>query len=317
MYTMSYDIAVGDYRLGMIDKVSIHRSVELLADTAVITLPGAVFNQALQVEDKLKRGDTVSISLGYEETGLEEEFVGYLQRVGTDGGNLTLHCEDSMWLFRVPVADKVLKQVTLDKLLQHILSDAGLTYKVSCTYSWTYAKFTIHNATAFDVLKKVQEECNADIYLLGDTLHLHPPGERMGEERYYDLALNVEKEELTYHRAEDKKVRVIVKAVMPDGKIKEIEVGATGGEKVTVKCATSDEASMKARGEAEVLRHSFDGYDGSITGWLIPMCRPSDSVTLQDADYGYKDGTYFVSSVETTFSREGGQRKIGLGFKLS
>ena len=318
MYTMIYDITVGDYRLGMLDKVEIHRSVELLADTATVTLPASVYGVALQVEDRLSRGDEVRIRLGYEESGLQEEFAGYLQRISTDGGNLTLHCEDSMYLFRVALPNAALKEVTLDKLLRHVVDGVGMSdVSISCTYSWKYQKFVINNATGFDVLKKVQEECGADIYLIDDTLHVHPPGEKMDKERYYDLALNVEREDLTYRRAEDKKVRVVVKALLPDGKVKEIEVGTTGGEKFEVKCATSDEASMRMRGEAEVLRRSFDGYEGSITGWLIPMCRPADSVMLHDADYTYKNGTYFVSSVTTEFSKEGGRRKIDLGFKLS
>ena len=41
MFTMKFDITVGDYKLGMVEKVEITRSVEQLADTAVITLPGA------------------------------------------------------------------------------------------------------------------------------------------------------------------------------------------------------------------------------------------------------------------------------------
>ena len=109
----------------------------------------------------------------------------------------------------------------------------------------------------------------------------------------------------------------IVKALMPDGTVKEVETGATGGDKIEIKCATNDEPSMKARGELEVKRRSFDGYEGSITGWLIPVCRPSDSVTLHDADYPYKDGTYFVTAVDTEFSSAGGKRKVSLGFRLS
>ena len=151
---------------------------------------------------------------------------------------------------------------------------------------------------------------------MDDKLHVHPPGEKMGEERVYDLALNVEEEDLTYRRAEDKKVKVVVKALMPDGTVREVETGSTGGEKIEVKCATSDEASMKTRGELEVKRRTFDGYEGSITGWLIPVCKPADSVTIKDKDYPYKNGTYFVTSVTTVFGREGGSRKIDLGFRI-
>lgn len=316
MYTMQYDIQVGSYKLGMLDKVEIHKSVEQLADTAVITLPASQYNNALQIEDKLKRGDGVVIKFGYEETGMEVEFDGWLQRISTDGGNIKLHCEDDLFLFRKEMPNEVLKKVTLEELLKKVINRCGIAIVLDCTYSWTYEKFVINNATGYDVLKKVQEECGADIYL-DDKLHVHPPGEKVGEERFYDLALNVEKEDLTYRRAEDKKVKVVVKALLPDGKVKEIETGSTGGEKIEVKCPTSDDASMKARGEQEVKRRTFDGYEGSITGWLIPMCRPADSVTLRDKDYPYKDGTYFVTSVTTEFCKEGGSRKIDLGFRLS
>ena len=96
-----------------------------------------------------------------------------------------------------------------------------------------------------------------------------------------------------------------------------ILTGTTGGDKIEIKCPTSDEASMKARGELEVRRRSFDGYEGSITGWLVPMCKPGDSAVLRDRDYEYKDGTYFVAAVTTEFGRDGGKRKVTLGFKLS
>ena len=93
---MAFDIRIGKYKLCMIDKVEIHRSVELLADTAVITLPASEYNKALQIEDKLHRGDKVIITLGYKEPGLETEFEGWLQRISTDGGNIKLHCEDDL-----------------------------------------------------------------------------------------------------------------------------------------------------------------------------------------------------------------------------
>lgn len=317
MYTMTYDITIGAFRLGMLDSVSIHKSVELLADTAEITLPAAQFNIALDVESQIKRGDEVVVKIGYEESGLIEEFRGWLQRISTDGGNIKLYCEDDLFTFRKELPNEAFKKIPLSELLQKVVKGIGKDYRISCSYSWTYAKFVIQDATGYDVLKKVQEECGADIYLKDGVLHVHPPGEVVGKERLYDFTLNIEEADLTYRRAEDKKVRVVVKAIMPDGKVKEIETGSTGGEKVEVKCHASDTASMKARGEAEVRRRSFDGYDGSITTWLIPECVPGDTATLHDEDYPYKDGTYFVRSVTTDFSSAGGVRKVELGFRLS
>ena len=105
---MRFDIQVGSWKLGMVEKVTVRRSVEELADTAVITLPGAEYNAALQVEDKIHRGDRVLINLGYDEIGMVQEFAGWVQRVGTDGGAITLECEDDLYLFRKALPDDVI-----------------------------------------------------------------------------------------------------------------------------------------------------------------------------------------------------------------
>ena len=317
MYTMVYDIQVGSYQLAMLDKVEIHSSVELLADTAKITLPAAEYNKALDVEQELRRGDAVTIRLGYAETGLVTEFVGYLQRIATDNGDLTLTCEDDLFLLRKPLRDTVLTKISLSSLLAHIIKEMGISIKVDCSYSWVYDKFVVKTATGYDVLKKIQEECGADVYLREGVLHLHPPGEVIGTERIYDFAYNIEEANLTYRRAEDKKYLISVKALLPNGKVREFEVGTPGGDKITVKCPTSDEASMRLRAETELRRRTFDGYDGSIETWLVPECVAGDTVELHDADYPHKEGVYFVRSVTTEFSSSGGKRKIELGFRLS
>lgn len=317
MYTLDFEVKIGEFYLGMVESITIHKSVELLADTCEIVLPAARLNKALEVEEQIKRGDEVSVSIGYKEVGIKEEFKGYLQRISTDGGSIKLFCEDDLFQFRKDLPNEELKKISLSDLLSKVVKGIGKNYKVNCSYTWVYDKFVIRDATGYDVLKKVQEECGADIYLKDGVLHIHPPGEVVGKERFYDFAVNIEEAELSFKRAEDKKVKVVVKAIMPDGKVKEIEVGSTGGEKVEVKCHASDTASMKARGEAEVKRRTFDGYDGSITTWLIPECNPGDTASIHDGDYTYKDGTYFVRSVTTEFSEGGGKRKVELGYRLS
>ena len=317
MYTLDFEVKIGEFYLGMVDSITIHKSVELLADTCEIVLPAARLNKALEIEEQIKRGDEVSVSIGYKEVGIKEEFKGYLQRISTDGGSIKLFCEDDLFQFRKDLPNEELKKISLSDLLSKVVKGIGKNYKIDCSYTWVYDKFVIRDATGYDVLKKVQEECGADIYLKDGVLHIHPPGEVVGKERFYDFAVNIEEAELSFKRAEDKKVKVVVKAIMPDGKVKEIEVGSTGGEHVEVKCHASDTASMKARGEAEVKRRTFDGYDGSITTWLIPECNPGDTASIHDGDYTYKDGTYFVRSVTTEFSEGGGKRKVELGYRLS
>ena len=316
MFTMCYDIRIGNYEVGMLEKVEINRSVELLADTATITLPAAEYNSALNVESKIKRGDRVTVSIGYEETGQVKEFCGWVQRIGTDNGAITIECEDDLFKFRVGLQDCQKTNITLADLLRLVVDGIGGGYRIDCSYSWTYEKFTINSATGYDVLKKVQEECGADIYIQGDTLHIHAPGQTVGKDILYDFEQNVQFCDLDYRRADERKVEVIVKAVMPDGKVKERHYGPAGADKVEIKCATSDDVSMKLRGESELKRLSYDGYDGSITTWLVPYVTPGDCAELHDADYDYKDGRYFVRAVKTEFGSSGGIREIELGYRL-
>ena len=227
MYTLDFEVKIGEFYLGMVDSITIHKSVELLADTCEIVLPAVRLNKALEIEEQIKRGDEVSVSIGYKEVGIKEEFKGYLQRISTDGGSIKLFCEDDLFQFRKDLPNEELKKISLSDLLSKVVKGIGKNYKIDCSYTWVYDKFVIRDATGYDVLKKVQEECGADIYLKDGVLHIHPPGEVVGKERFYDFAVNIEEAELSFKRAEDKKVKVVVKAIMPDGKVKEIEVGST------------------------------------------------------------------------------------------
>lgn len=316
MFTMKFDIEIGSYKLGMVEKVEIIRSVEQLADTAVVTLPGAEYNKALDIEQKIHRGDRIVINLGYEEIGMVQEFIGWVQRIGSDNGAITLECEDDLYLFRKALPDQQLQNVSLASLLNTVVEGVGGGFKIDCSYSWTYEKFVINSATGYDVLRKIQEESGADIYIQDDTLHVHGPGEKIGNTIYYDFFQNVQDCDLTYRRTEDRRVRVVVKALLPDGKVKEKEYGTTGGDKVVVKCASSDDASMKLRGESEHKRLTFDGYDGNIVTWLVPYVKPGDKAVLHDKDYEYKDGSYYVRAVTTEFSADGGKRTVELGYRL-
>lgn len=198
-----------------------------------------------------------------------------------------------------------------------MVSGVGGGFAIDCSYSWTYEKFVINNATGYDVLRKIQEESGADIYIQDKTLHVHGPGEKVGNTIYYDFSQNVQDCDLTYRRTEDRRVRVVVKALLPDGKVKQREYGTTGGDKVVVKCASSDEESMRLRGESEHKRLTFDGYDGNIVTWLVPYIKPCDKAVLHDKDYDYKDGSYFVRAVTTEFSADGGKRTVDLGYRLT
>lgn len=190
---------------------------------------------------------------------------------------------------------------------------------VKCDYDFTYKNFTISQATAADVLRKIQNECKANIYFEGDTLHVHPlyaEGSWSGNLVKYDMALNVLSNNLKYIRATDQKVKVILEFTDKGGKTYKESAGADGG-KVLKRFVTSDDvASLQRVAENEYNLWCYDGYEGSLTGWLIPYCKPTDYVQIIDKTQLFKIGKYYVIATDIDFSAGGGRRKVTIGRKM-
>ncbi|RWX00911.1 hypothetical protein [Flavobacterium cerinum] len=307
-------------RLLTLAECEIDCSVDNLADVATIVLPEAFMNEVIlkDIESKIGRGSEVIIRLGYD-GNLETEFTGYVQDIRTNDSTLKILCEDALYLFRKTVKDVVMKPTSIKKIAQSLVSQIDASFTVSCDYDINYEKFTIHQATAYDVLKKLQEETKANIYF--DTakkvLHIHPPYIEKGGETKYNLHLNVEQSSLEYKRAVDKKIEITVESTDLNGKVTSVTTGATGGDKTTLKVGPMSKADMLKIAESALKKNSFDGYAGSFDTWLIPVVRPTYTAEIEDYDYEYKTGRYYVVSVKTAFSPSGGIRTVTPGIKLS
>lgn len=315
---MSWNIKIGGYRLKMVEKVSIKRSVELLADTATVTLPATVFNKTISIEDKIKVGDAVEIELGYNDD-LKPEFKGYLKAIKTDGGSLTLELEDDIYLFRRSVKDEEMKDASVKNILANICSQVG-GFSVSCDYDFTYDKFVINNATGYDVLKKIQDEASPNIYLKDKVLHVHPQYAEIFGEARYDFGKNIEREgtDLKYKSEDERKFLIVVEGTDETGATVSVEKGVTGGDKMTLKLpGVSSRSSLEQKAQSVLEQKVYTGYEGSFQTWLVPYVDAGYKVAITDPDYEVKNGTYYVISVETTFSKDGGVRKVTLGKRLN
>ncbi|MGJ5643202.1 hypothetical protein [Formosa sp. S-31] len=306
------------FQLALMAECEIISSVDNLADTATIVLPEAVMNAPLNFENKIARGTEVVIKMGYDNK-LETEFTGFIQDITNNDSSLKILCEDALFLFRVGVPDVELKPTTVTKVAQYIVDNIDSSFKVNCNYEVNYEKFTIHQATGYDVLKKLQEETKADIYFDTENkvLHIHPPYVEKGGEVFYSMQKNIENSSLEFNNKLDAKVEVIVESTDVKGNVKQVSAGTTGGNRVTLKVGAMDEASMKRIANNEVIRQSAAGYEGSFDTWLIPMCKPTFSARIKDEDYPEKTAWYFVTGVTTSLSEAGGRRTITPGIKLS
>ena len=318
---MKYNITIGEYKVNTLKSVSVKRSVEQLSDTATITLPGTLVNQPMEVNDKIRIGDPVRIELGYEEN-MNEEFIGYVKRINTDDTEITIECEDELYLWDVEVKDsfyggKNKPPVPLMTILQDLAQQVNSKYTIECDFDFSYSKFTISKATALDVLRKIQDETKANIYFEGTTLHIHPlygNGSWSGKIVKYDLAKNVVAANLQYKKAGDQKLKVEISYKDQDGQTITRSYGE--GSKVIKKTInTADGSSLQTIAENEYNLWCYDGYEGDLTGWLIPFCQPTDKVEIIDNSRQYKNGTYYAVATDVTFSESGGRRKVTIGRK--
>lgn len=317
MLKMCFDITIGRYRLRMVDSVKVKHSVEQLSDTATVTLPAMVEGTALRVESKLNVGDAVSIMLGYDDS-LQTEFKGYLKAINTDGGNLTLECEDALYLFDKKVDDVELTGISMKALLEKVVRQIDASFTVQTEFEFTWDKFVFYHATARDILKKVQDETRANIWFDGQTLHVQPQyAQASGKMVLFDFSRNIESSNLKYRKKEDKKVEVELTVNTPEGRKEKLTIGASGGKSIKKEVfgITVEQARKIAENEHSIW--CYDGYEGSFTGWLVPFVEPGDAVRLIDADYPNKEGVYYVTGTEISFSKDGGKRSVSLGRRLS
>lgn len=318
MLNMDYEILIGGRRLGLLTSVTVRKSVETLCDTATIVVPATYLGRTLNIEQYLNEGDTIDISLGYN-GNLQTEFQGYINSIKTDDNCLTIECEDALWLFRSEVSNKEYKNITIKSLLQRIVQQVDGSFVVKCDYDFTYDKFVCKDATAYDVLKKIQDETKANIYFSGTTLHVHPQYSEITNTQpiKYDFAVNIEKSDLKYKRADERKYFIEVEGIQPDGKRVTVTTGKQGGDKRCIKVyGVTDQASLLRRAQEELATIVYTGFEGSFTGWLVPYCEPAYRIELNDEDYPEKKGQYYVIATETTFSSAGGVRKITIGKKI-
>lgn len=299
----------------MLSSVDIEKSVENLVDTAVISLPESVLNSPLRIESKIKRGTAVSIKLGYDDR-LRTEFVGYVTEIVNQGGSLNIKCEDALFLFRKKVENKIFKPASMAVISNYLISQIDPSFTLVCDFNFTYEKFTIYQADGYDVLKKLQEETKANIYLNTELkqLHIHPPFKEKNGRVKYRMDVNVESSSLEFKRAEDRKIQVTVECSGLDGKLKSYTSGTPGGETFTRKIGST--ADLKLLADTELILRMADKYEGSIDTWLIPYCEPTYTADFKDEDYPEKAGLYYVTSTKVSFSESGGKRTIGFGIKL-
>ena len=328
MLVMCHQINVGNLSLLQVDTVSVSSAIDTLSDTCTITVPGSVIGISEAIEKSLKRGDAVAVRLGYNDA-LHTEFTGYVRTIHNTT-LLKIECEDASFLFRKPVKDKSFKKTTVLEVLTYTLKQINAQLPaaeqiklITDLKGMQYDSFTIVASTGLMVLEKIKEQFGIAIYCRtaakANELHCHLQFTQKRGAVTYDFSRNIErKSALEWVKASDRKVQIKLVGKNKKGDNVEVETGEKGGDSLTIKRPTvSDKKTLLNMAKQMLKTHTYDGYKGSIRGWLEPVCEIGYTATIVDSEYPDRNGNYYVKSVKTEYSRAGGVRTVELGIKLS
>ncbi len=323
MFVMTHEIKIDGKIIPLITAVSVKMDVTQLANTATIELPATAFKRRLAQVADIRRGQKVEIRLGYDDRN-ELEFSGYVNRRTDKDGGMIVECEDAMFLFRqTTMRNQEFVNPTMKSLLGKVVQAVG-GIRVDTKLDYSYEKFVFQNASAFDVLKKIQEETKAHIYLTTDNvLHVEPQYiEKSSKVVKYSFQANICRDglNLTWKDTTENPLIVEVEGTgKVNGKVTKVTVtsGKAGGDRIKEKIrGIVDKKTLQSIADDMLASRNHTGFEGSFDAWLRPFVTAGDFVELIDDEDETRNGKYYVKSVETTFDSGGGKRKINLGHRV-
>lgn len=315
---MTCKVTIGKVYFDVISSLEITESVTELSDVANIVLPRNYkqLNGKYPL-DYIRPGDKVKVEFGYEETGMNVEFEGYVREISADIP-LEITC-DQLYPLRQNSFVKSYRTVTLKQLLTDITKGTFIT-SIKCP-DVNMGKYIINNASTYQVLDKIKEQFGFFAKIYGSHLHVGfawdwKPGITQNYE--YNIQANVKQNELKYKTSDSFNVRVRVKIRNKKGKEAYIEVGSKDKDATvhTIEYAADTEKVAKEIADARLKKSVYDGYTGSITGFGFPLTRSGDSLIIKDQRETYREGTYLIEKVIKTYSSSGISRKNELAFKI-
>ena len=301
------------WSLDFVTAVEITRDTEKLTAEAKITLPKKLKWDG-SAEIPVRRGDAVSISLGYNDN-LQLAFVGYVRDVGFKTP-VVITCEDDMFkLKQMPSQKKAYRSVTIEKLLK----DQGITYRLNVMGEQSLGAYRVTADTVAALLGKLSEQGIRSFFRYEDgepVLYCGVLFERDSTpSQVFRSELNIISDQsLQQQRAENMRLRVKAVSLMPDNKKIKVEVGDADGEHRTLHTYNKTESELKAWAQQEVKRLKRDGLTGSFTTFGASLVDCLDAIGL--IIDGTKMGVYQVKKNVIKYGSSGFRQEITLGLRL-
>lgn len=325
MFLMTADIILGSFKPVKPNAVKWTRSIDSYSDTATVRLPAIAKMKRdgdeyknVQTGLQFTEGMKAEVYCGYDGNNALR-FKGFIRRVNFSVP-LEIECEGYSYLLRKKEGyTKSYGSTTVKEILNDLV--AGTDILLSDMIPDIQLKnIYFKNVKGTDVLEYLKDKCLLTLYFNHETLYC---GLRMTEVKAtikHRLNWNVIKDsELKFEQNRElATVNIQVEKRTKDGTKKKAKDGVKDGSVKVLKVRhIDDEVLLKKIAEEERQKLLFKGYEGSITGFLVPVAEPGMATRIDDVRYPERNGTYFIESVNGEFSVAGGRQKINIGALLS
>ena len=322
MLVLSSEIQIGKYVFNQINDVQIESSYETLTDTCTITIPRKISFHGksifLDKDPLFKKGDSVSVKLGYGFDNKKEAFTGFVTRVES-GIPTKIICEDYAYkLKETKPFNLSYEKLDIETLLKDILP-AGINYKLAGRIE--LGKATFKKVTASQILKYLQDKFSINAWFRGSTLYVglnYFP--ELQKEHLFGFQTSIISDRLEFVKSEDIKISVKATSILPDNSKIEVTKGDNEGTERTIHFYNVSKSTLEERATKALNDFKFDGWQGSfITFGPLNGSEPvrhGDIVSLTDNYYPEKSGKYIVKSVTTSFGLQGYRQEVALANKI-
>lgn len=338
------NIVLGDKTFPYCSDLKIRSSWKDLIDTAFVSIPGKVRNgsQVITITDDnlFRSGQTASIELGYYPDS-ELVFEGYISAV-RPGFPVEVDLEDGGYLLKRWTISNTWRQTTLKEVVTDMMSmlsdaisaDVTLDDEIRAGFQAGISRigsgnvvdaglgdFRADRVTPAQVFQKIRQTYGLASYMRGFDLYVGLPYTSVENPRNVRIETGVNwiDDNLKFVRAEDQRIKVVVKSLLPNNDTVTVEGGdPTGDQRTIFVFGETDVSKLQKIASDSAASFKYEGFRGKIETFGRPVVRHGDVVDIQDNTYiSDRIGQYFVQEVETRSGVDGYFQDVTLGARAS
>jgi hypothetical protein len=295
-----------------INSCEIERDIEKITSTCTLTLPKRTKWEG-ETGIPVKRGDKISVSLGYDGE-LTEVFTGYIKKVNTTTP-VELVCEDEMYVLK----NTATKRKSYANADMKTLLTEQLPASIACeVYSkQTFGKYVVNTDTVSQMLGELSESGFSFFFkegkLYAGMLFEHG-NEITGAKQVFKEGESgniIDSSDLEWNNAEDMSLLVKASGTNAKGEKISVEVGDKEGEVRSYFKYKTTKAELESEAKKKLTEWKVSGLSGSFTTfgakpvWLLERIK----IKLME----HPSGTYRVTKNVITYGDGGYRQNISIG----